>query len=300
LTTVARSHINLEGHHEFDITWAHSEGPTERGFSAVVRVKNEARNLPWVLPHLFAAVERVILVDNASTDDTVDVSRRVAADQDASDRLEVLNYPFSVSRCGTEHLETPADSIHSLAYFYNWSFSHVRTQYALKWDGDMVLTDEGIDVLRDLAWQLEAVEAIVSMPRYPLYVVDDHLAFLDLGLINREPWGWPNRSGYDHGKALEWELPLWPAYVSAVSLPAWSCLELKHLDVDEFAHWSHNEFDQTDRTRRKRREWEVYHSLSDGGNPPQGVQRVESPPDIHVIEYVRRSSASDWELPWSG
>jgi len=27
--------------------------------------------------------------------------------------------------------------VHSLTYFYNWSFSHVLTPYALKWDGDM-------------------------------------------------------------------------------------------------------------------------------------------------------------------
>ena len=55
------------------------------------------------------------------------------------DRLEVHSYPFSIARCGEEHLGTPAESVHSLVYFYNWSFSHVRTGYVLKWDADMVL-----------------------------------------------------------------------------------------------------------------------------------------------------------------
>ena len=50
----------------------------------------------------------------------------------AAERLEVRSYPFAVARCGEEHLGTSPDSVHSLVYFYNWSFSHVRTGYALK------------------------------------------------------------------------------------------------------------------------------------------------------------------------
>ena len=147
---------NLEGHTDFNVRWAWSEERLEPGFTAVVRVKNEALALPWVLPPLLRAVRRVEIVDNGSTDGTADVARAVAEEEGAADRLEVRSYPFSVARCGPEHLGTPAGSVHNLAYFYNWAFSHVRTGYALKWDGDMVLTDSAVELFRDLAWQLEA------------------------------------------------------------------------------------------------------------------------------------------------
>jgi hypothetical protein len=278
---------NLEGHTEFNVRWAWSDGDVVPGFTAVVRVKNEAEPLPWVLPLLLRAVRQVVVVDNGSSDGTADVARRVAAEMGAADRLEVHTYPFSVARCGQEHLDTPAASVHSLAYFYNWAFSHVRTGYALKWDGDMVLTDTAVNVLRDLAWQLEASEVVVKIPRYPLYVGDDRHAFLDVGLSNREPWAWPNRPGYSFVKAMEWELPMWSDDIATMMLPDWACLELKHLTDDEFAHWSPTDFDASARTQRKRREWQVFHALAEGREPPDGVVPVEAPEGRHVIDYVR-------------
>jgi Sulfotransferase family len=294
---------NLEGYSEYKVRWAWGDGKLEPGFTAVVRVKNEARSLPWVLPPLFEAVRRVVLIDNGSTDGTSDVASKVAEEVDASDRLELLSYPFRVSRCGDDHLNTPPESVHSLAYFYNWSFSHVHTAYALKWDGDMVLTDLAVEALRDLAWQLEAARVVVKIPRFPLYVADEKHAFLDTGMANCEPWGWPNRPGYKFVKAMEWELPLWPEEVGTITLPNWSSLELKHLDLDEFGHWSHTDFEASERTQRKRREFEVFRLLADGGAPPAGVAALASPDDRHVIDYVRSTwvpengSGATWSRP---
>ena len=288
----ARSTVltNLEGHEDFTVRWAWAEGPPAPGFTAVVRVRDEARSLPWVLPPLLRAVSRVVLVDNGSTDGTVALARRTAAELGAAERLEVRHYPFTIARCGEEFRDTPAASIHSLAYFYNWSFSHVRTGYALKWDGDMVLTDAAVGALRDLAWQVEAAEVVVKVPRHPLYVADERHAFLDLGMRNCEPWAWPNRAGYGFAKAMEWELPMFAAGVTAITLPDFSCVELKHLDADEFAHWSPTDFGASPRTARKRREWEVFHALTAGGEPPAGVVAVQTPPGRHVIDHVR----SEW------
>jgi hypothetical protein len=284
---------NLEDADEFAVRWAWDEGPLRPGFTAVVRVRNEARSLPWVLPPLLRAVTRVVLVDNGSTDGTAAVARRVAEQAGVADRLEVRHYPFAVARCGEEHLGTPAASVHSLAHFYNWSFSHVRTGYALKWDGDMVITDAAVAALRDLAWQLEAAEIVVRVPRCPLYVAGDALAFLDTGLRNCEPWAWPNRPGYSFVKAMEWELPMFPPQVAAVTLPDFSCVEIKHLDADEFAHWSPTDFAASPRTARKRRELEVFRALACGGEPPPGVVAVDAPAGVHVIEHVRAVSLGE-------
>src|SRR5438105_5764323 len=44
--------------------------------SVVIPAKNEARNLPHVLPHIPAIVSEVILVDGHSSDDTVAVAQQ--------------------------------------------------------------------------------------------------------------------------------------------------------------------------------------------------------------------------------
>ena len=62
--------INREGLEEYAIRWNWVDGPSSSGFTAVLRVKNEARSLPWVLPGVLRSVEQTIVVDNGSTDGT--------------------------------------------------------------------------------------------------------------------------------------------------------------------------------------------------------------------------------------
>jgi hypothetical protein len=276
---------NLEGHADFNVRWGWADGPVAPGTTAVVRVKNEARALPWSLPPLLGAVDRVVLVDNGSTDGTAAVARETA-ELEAAAPLDVVTYPFDVARCGREHLDTPESSVHSLAYFYNWSFGHVRTTYAVKWDGDMVLSDAAVMALRDLAWQLEGVEAVVRVPRLALYVAGDDLAFVDTKLRNCEVWAWPNRPGYRFVKAFEWELPMFPPGIESVTLPEFSCVELKFLDGEEFGHWSPTDFELSPRTARKRREKAVFRALVTGEAPPDGVETIRAD-GMHVIDYVR-------------
>ena len=281
-----RDFTNREGLTDFAVKW-HNPEPGADTFTAVLRVKNEAESLPWVLPGLFRAVGQVVVIDNGSDDGTPEVAEQIAKEQDAQDLLRVLHYPFAVGRCGPDHLSIPPDSIHSLTYYYNWAFAHVETRYALKWDGDMVLTEDGERYLRHLQWQLEHVEAIVQIPRYAVYVESESVAYLDAGLTNREPWAWPNKDEYFHGKALEWELPIWPEDLPYVRLPEWSCFELKWLDADEFTHWSEGtDFTASARTGRKAREWQVFHAVSKG-ELPDGVHRVVAPEGTHVIDVLK-------------
>src|SRR2546421_228620 len=48
--------------------------------SVVIPALNEAENLPYVLPRIPAWVYEVLLVDGYSTDDTVEVARRLRQD----------------------------------------------------------------------------------------------------------------------------------------------------------------------------------------------------------------------------
>lgn len=280
---------NREGRDDFEVQWPRDFRALQPGLTSVLRVKNEARSLPWVLPPLFRAVQEVVVIDNQSDDGTPEVAREVAERAGAGDRLTVTEYPFDVSRCGAEHLGTPEDSVHNLAYFYNWSFAHVRTAYSMKWDGDMVLTAEGVETYADLAWQLENVEAVVAMPRHPLFVESNRVAYLDVYMINVEEYVFPMGDDYRFVKAYEWELRMVPQGIRRRRLPQGLCVELKYLDSDEFDHWAGiDAFGATARTMRKLREWEVFHALREGRHEEiDGVVRIEAPPEYdHVITYV--------------
>ena len=291
--TLTRTDIgNLEQRRDFDVHW---HEPDSGMFTAVLRVKNEAQSLPFVLPGLFRVADALILVDNGSDDGTPEISQRVAEEQGAAGRFKVLEYPFAVSRCGSEHLATPPNSVHSLTYFYNWAFSHVRSRYCWKWDGDMVLTEEGERSFDELRWQLEGLDAVVQVPRYPVYIESPDVAYVDAEMRNREAWAWPNRKETFFVKSFEWELPLWPAGLPFLRLPEWTCFELKWLDADEFQHWSKSDFSGNVRTSRKAREWDVFHAVSEG-RLPFGVFRVESPGDKHVIDLLREPASARYVL----
>lgn len=272
----------------YDVRWPWSDGaPMEPGLTCVFRVRDEARNLPWVLPPMLAAADHVILVDNRSSDGTAGLARRIAAEQGASERYQGLEYPFDVSRAGREHLATPPDSVHSLTHFYNWSFSHVRTTYSMKWDGDMVLTEDGIGVLRDLSWQLQGSAAVVAIPRHPLTVVNDSEAWIDLGSRFIEPWIYPMGPGFTFVKAFEWEVREFPATSERIIAPEGLCVELKWLDTDEFAQWDGVEDFAQLRVRRKRREFEVVSALRAGrGDDVPDLHRILAPPGVHVVDHL--------------
>ena len=283
MTTLTVS--NREDRQDFDVQWSWPDGPAPNGITAVLRVKNEARSLPFVLPHLLRAVDRVILVDNNSDDGTAELAQRLAHQHDAASRLEVKFYPFAVARCGPEHLGTPPDSVHSLAYFYNWSFSGVRTAYSLKWDGDMVLTEAGVTALRNLSWQLENVETVIIIPRHPVYLIDDSAAYFDIDFVNHEPFVFPNQPDYTFAKAFDWEVHRTPAQTPWVSLQQGLHFELKWLDTDEFDNWSNRNFKPEVRIR-KSREWAIFQAHKRGEHPP-GVVRVQAVGDLHIVDYIR-------------
>jgi len=281
---------SAEGDPAYDVRWPWHDGHLPSGLTCVFRVKDEARNLPWVLPPMFEAVQHIVLVDNQSDDGTPEVAKRVATEAGAADRFTSLSYPFRVSRAGTEHLATPPDSVHSLTHFYNWSFSHVRTNYSMKWDGDMVLTREGVAVLADLSWQLEDSNAVVAIPRHPLSIESESVAWIDLGFRFLEPWIYPMGPEFTFVKAFEWEVREFPDTSERIVAPEGLCVELKWLDQNEFAHWSSTDDFDSSRAPRKRREWEVYSALRDGrGDEVPGLVRIEAPPGVHVVDHVTRT-----------
>ena len=72
-------------------------------------------------------------------------------------------------------------------------------------------------------------------------------------------------------------------------LPEWGCIELKHLDDDEFGHWTQTDFTLSSRNKRKKRELEIFQAKAEGAKLPDGVIAITAPAGVHVIDYVRET-----------
>ncbi|RYP83167.1 hypothetical protein EKO23_19745 [Nocardioides guangzhouensis] len=289
---------NREGERDFDVRWPWGRVHLPHGLTAVLRVKDEARNLPWVLPPLLGVVDRAVLVDNGSIDGTPDLARTIADHHGLGHRLDVTSYPFPVSRCGAEHLATPANSVHSLVHYYNWSFSHARTAYSLKWDGDMVLTAEGAAMIGDLLWQIESEPTVVVFQHHPLYVESERVGYFDVQLVNTEPWIHPMGPEFTYVKGFDWEVRRHSDEIRKITLPQGLCFELKWLDADEFSHWTTTDAFDPSRTPRKVRELEVFSCLREGRHAElEGVVRIEAPEGVHIVDHVARTWLPSAERP---
>src|SRR5688572_4405193 len=96
------------------------------GVSAMLRVKNESRKIDMCLSSALHLFDEIVVIDNASSDDTRQLVEQFKTDHDRQDKIRLCSYPHRIARCGDEHWSTPEDSVHSLVYYYNWCRSKCR------------------------------------------------------------------------------------------------------------------------------------------------------------------------------
>lgn len=244
---------NREGLSDYDFALCGKSW--KRGVSAMLRVKNEEHNILYCLSSILDVFDEVVLIDNGSTDATAELVRTFNARHDHGNKVLVFSYPFQIARCGGEHLATPEDSIHSLAYYYNWCLSRCRYAYVFKVDADMVVLPQSVRRMRALLRELSPfVPTVVKPPVQTTYRSPDGKWFLAKNDVHREPRLFPNTSAIHYCKGSVSE-------ALACGIPArrstWADVmiyELKDTSEDEFLHWTDTNFV----TERKRREWENF------------------------------------------
>ena len=142
-------------------------------------------------------------------------------------------------------------------------------------------------MLADLAWQLEDSNAVVAIPRHPITIESESVAWIDLGFRFLEPWIYPMGPEFTYVKAFEWEVREFPETSERIIAPEGLTVELKWLDADEFGHWTNPEDFEAARAPRKRREWLVDSSVRAGrGAEVPGLVRIEAPAGEHIVDYV--------------
>jgi glycosyltransferase involved in cell wall biosynthesis len=111
----------------------------------MVRLRNEAEFLEAAVHSIAGLEERIVLVDNLSTDRTPEIIERLLAAY--PQQAEAYRYPHAVARVGSDQRALDAsgerpDSPRLLATYYNWCLARCRTESVLKWDGDMIALPE--------------------------------------------------------------------------------------------------------------------------------------------------------------
>lgn len=290
---LAHEHVtNVDGLAEFERPWRRSSERSGR-ITIVLRIKNEARNLGYVLPPLLRTFDSLVIADNLSTDGTLETLAAEIDKANATDRVQVLNYPVMVARCGSEHRRTAERSVQNLTHFYNWTFSHASDPYTFKWDGDMVLTQFGEEVFRQLQWRIAKGIFEVSTPIMQVWVKSPTTAYVDTYCAPREPRIKPNLPEFVFTKGLNHELAVGPP-IPTLWLQFGIIIEVKRLDEDEFSHWtSVDDFSDPRASWRKQREFEISRAGAELGSDPHLVEITD--PDGDVVDRLRRLSPAEWQ-----
>ena len=257
--SVHKKFKNIEGLSEFNFELPNR---TRRfGVSALVRVRNEAAKIELCIKSILPLFDEIVVVDNASDDDTAAIVGALKADFDPEDKIKLYDYPHRLARFGPEHNETHEASVHSAVYFTNWSLSKCTRRVVCKWDGDMVFKRSQSHGFRDFLQRVQdGDKACWMLSGQTLYRDKEQRLHLAMGDVNQDVEVFPNEAKCHFIKEANWEALNWRGRYKLKAFEPVTFYELKFVDEDEFDHWSTTEWP----SKRKQREWENFCAVRDG------------------------------------
>jgi len=225
-----------------------SDKSDNHGISAMLRVKNEEPIIQASILSIIDFVDEIIVIDNNSTDHTVDEVQALIKRYPT--KIILTHYPFTLSRCGQEFAETPENSVSSLVYYYNWCKAKCRFSYLLKWDADMIAPETSRSLWQETRTRVLKIKNAIIKPTGKLMVIDNHRKCRDSALLYKEPRIYPNNSDYYYVKRDG----LWTERISfkgsffyeireqvnILSSTGIDYYEVKDLSKDEFDHFCKN------------------------------------------------------------
>jgi len=238
------------------------------GITAMIRVKNEEKNIVRSIESILPFFDEIVIVDNASTDRTKALVTELASKLNNNSLIKIVSYPFTVARCGSEHAETSENSVHNLAYYYNWCLSQCKMSHVVKWDADMVFVDDWLakiefqSYLRSL--MTETLGALGAFCVQTLYLDGQGKPFTTNEEIHSEVRFFPNEPNIYFKKGKDWEFLHHPRFRDVVRSDKVFAYEIKDTREDEFDHWATNSFTGW----RKSLEYRNYLLVQAGLQPP--------------------------------
>jgi hypothetical protein len=239
-----------------NFNFSRSANSKRQGVSAMLRVKNEESKIYYSLKSIYKLFDEIVLIDNASTDRTLEIARAFKIHEDKDDKIKIYFYPFTIARCGDENYLTPEDSVHGVTYYYNWALSKCSCRYVCKWDGDMVLRREVRESFRRFLKQIQTGKTCGWIVYgQTVYRDGQRQYYLAKDEINGEIAIFPNHINTRYRKVDLFELLSSNPPLTQAKLDGVTFYELKFTDEDEFSHWSSSDIP----TARKKRELENFH-----------------------------------------
>ena len=262
------AYTNAEGYESFNFTRLHFGFNRKKGVCAMLRVKNEEDNIQAVLLSCLKVFDEIVVVDNNSNDATLAIVSIVRATHPSfAEKIKVYSYPFDVARCGQENYDCPENSVHSLAYYYNYCLSLCSFSHIFKWDGDMILpaymVDHFLSFKNSVLEGSRLSDSTSTMFGVPvgITVFKGHNGryYSKKDEFEAEPRLFENRSDVRFVKDILWERLFAPFAVCSVRSEQPVFVELKDVGQDEFSHWKVGGLGMGP---RKRREFENFKQIS--------------------------------------
>lgn len=240
---------NLEHHDNYNFIL--SDKLDNSGISAMLRVKDEENTIRASIMSIIDFVDEVLVFDNQSTDNTLKIVDQLVLLY--PDKIQRERYPFKVSLCGMEFAKTPENSIHSLAYYYNWCKSWCQYSYLLKWDADMIIPEERRSRWFEIRERVLDSDNIVYQPIGRLVILDKMRSFRDSKLDFHDPRIYPNTQDYRFLKSekcyterIGYQGEIFESCrenLNMIYSEAIDYFEIKDMDKNEFDHFGDKEVD---------------------------------------------------------
>ena len=118
--------------------------------SAIYRVKNGAAFIESSIYSVLPLVSEIIVVDNKSTDNTLDILNRLKIELSKIVEFKIYTYDHSIALAGSSYQNQLSTGNKSLADFYNYSFSKGTSPYLIKVDAHYIFTIHKIEQIQKI------------------------------------------------------------------------------------------------------------------------------------------------------
>ena len=249
-----------------------------RGFSAMLRVRNEETNIRKVVQNCLLLFDEVVVIDNYSSDRTLEIieSLKDTLPSEQIDRIKIYTYPFHLSKCGFENFKCDENSFHSLAYFYNYALSKCSYTYICKWDGDMIMTETMIS--RFLNFKQKFIQKSLNMedvqcsvhgrPKgLTVYRGFNGRFYYQANHYEHEVRLFPNNFANIFVKDIMWERLFTALPVQIINSKDPVFIEYKDVAKNEFSHWEDGRLAMGIRKRNELKYFNLVAKLTKNGSP---------------------------------
>ena len=271
-------YTNLENNIDFEFDRSHYGLSKETGISALLRIKNEEHCIKQVLLDCLKVFDEVVVVDNNSSDDTLAI---VVAAQlnipDIADQIKVYSYPFDVARCGLDNYLCPENSVHSLAYFYNFCLSKCRYSHVYKWDGDMFLPNDMLNSFKN--FKTKVLESSSTFSTSSATVCGEAVGIAVYKGHNNKYYFRPaetqcevrlfeNRADVRFVKDILWEKLFFPHSIKTIKSSCPISIEFKDVSKNEYDHWQTDALGMAVRAKIESSNFKSISQLTSRGRDP--------------------------------